>query len=279
MRVKNYPKRRIQRNFSTKCENISNCNVQWNIPMNVGQLQENNTCNAYTNHAYVYEALNLEMKKASISVEEFNNSELSEALDLSIKNIPVSTPNEFLSSSDPKKEFKDLYLYKILTNQQLLDDLKKNVNANENESDDNSLSCQYCKRQFTSEQELMEHSNVTKNIITNKVSCCACQKTFSQKRYLKYHQRCHSDRNKFTCDICRKKYSRLDNLTRHNIFHTNPNKFRCSFCDRTFARKDLLNKHIKSHENKNRYRCEICQKSFKGPITLKNHNEIFHVNE
>ncbi|XP_066587823.1 zinc finger protein 2-like [Prorops nasuta] len=172
------------------------------------------------------------------------------------------------SSSSDSDRFKDTFLYQIMTDPTFLDTIQKNKQAKKH-------TCPFCKQEFPDDEKLDDHMDIKKDK-SDQVVCCACNKAFAQKRYLRYHQRCHSDRNKFTCLICTKKYTRLDNLTRHNAFHVNPDKFPCNFCEKTFARKDLLNKHQKCHENKMRFYCETCVKFFKGPLTLDNHNKSVH---
>lgn len=191
-----------------------------------------------------------------------------EVLDLSKTSNFGKTSETFVPSDD---KFKDTYLYQIMTDPDLL---KKRI------SDEKSFiksQCPHCKKEFNSETEMKDHIYF-KPDGKDQLVCCVCGKFFAQKRYLRYHQRCHSERNKYQCDFCSRKYSRLDNLTRHSVFHTNPGKFPCSICDRTFARKDLLNKHLKCHENKYKHYCEICKKYFKGPISLSNHVKLFHPN-
>ena len=185
------------------------------------------------------------------------------AIDLSINKSRLIT-----ESSTSRANSKETFLYRMLTDPIFLENLRKNQKPA-------TYTCIYCKKNFSKEEDLSDHLNVRKDE-KNQVACCACGKTFAQKRYLRYHQRCHTGRNKFTCDICTKNYSRLDNLTRHNTFHTNPDKFPCPSCERTFARKDLLKKHIKCHENRHRYHCGVCDKYFKGPLSLENHKKLFH---
>ncbi|XP_014206897.1 gastrula zinc finger protein XlCGF8.2DB-like [Copidosoma floridanum] len=194
----------------------------------------------------------------------------------SVEEVAVDVPSGAAGGS----KFKDTYLYQIMTEPGLLDKIAPNkrlqpvveVQAGPIEQ---QQSCPYCKRKFATEGELKGHLSVQADA-SKQLSCCACGKAFAQRRYLRYHQRCHSERNKFACEFCARRYSRLDNLTRHNIFHTNPNKFPCLHCERTFARKDLLKKHLKCHENKYKFHCDLCGRYFKGPVSLFNHMRSYH---
>ncbi|KAG7196718.1 hypothetical protein KM043_016048 [Ampulex compressa] len=192
-----------------------------------------------------------------------------EVMDLSKKKCKERLDEkEPCASNEPEDKFKDTILYKIMTDTTFFENIRKNKQPR-------TYSCPYCKLEFEDDNDLTDHMDVKKDE-SNQVVCCACRKTFAQKRYLRYHQRCHSERAKFTCDICNKKYTRLDNLTRHNAFHVNPDKFSCSSCEKTFARKDLLNKHQKCHDNKHRFHCKECYKYFRGAFTLDSHKRIVH---
>ncbi|CAD1479957.1 unnamed protein product [Heterotrigona itama] len=190
-----------------------------------------------------------------------------EALNLCKRDFQEEEESHMNPGADER--LKDTFLYKIMTDPTFLESIQKHKQTKR-------YACPYCKQEFNNSDELADHSDAKKDE-SNQVVCCACKKTFAQKRYLRYHQRCHSERTMFTCDICTKKYTRIDNLSRHNAFHVNPDKFSCTYCEKTFARKDLLNKHLKCHDNKFRFFCEICQRYFKGPLSLDNHRKNFHL--
>lgn len=173
-----------------------------------------------------------------------------------------SRVDEIAATAEPEDKLKDSFLYKIMTDPNFLENIQRSKQLKK-------FVCLFCKEEFTTYDELTSHMDAKKDN-SNQIACCACKRTFAEKRYLKYHQRCHSERTKFTCDICTRKYTRLDNLTRHNVLHVNPDKFACTICSRTFTRKDLLNKHRKSHEKCNLY-CVKCGKYFRSVITLGNH--------
>ncbi|KAK2580829.1 hypothetical protein KPH14_005911 [Odynerus spinipes] len=192
------------------------------------------------------------------------------------ENEKSENPEEsYPSSIDPADKLKDTFLYKIMTDPMFLENIQKSKQQQQQQQQPKKSTCPFCHDEFSNDLELNEHMDGKKDE-TNQIVCCACKKSFARKRYLRYHQRCHSERTKFTCDICTRKYTRLDNLTRHNTFHVNPDKFPCTSCEKTFARKDLLNKHLKCHENKHRFYCEECVKYFKGPLTLDNHRKLYH---
>ncbi|KYM85016.1 hypothetical protein ALC53_04804 [Atta colombica] len=193
-----------------------------------------------------------------------NNNNV-EVMNLSTKDNPSNHIDDITTdtSAEPEDKLKDSFLYKIMTDPNFV----KNIQRNKQKK----FVCIFCKEEFVTCEELTNHMEAKKNE-SNQIVCCACKKIFAEERYLRYHQRCHSDRTKFTCDICTRKYTRLDNLARHNVLHVNPDKFCCSICNKTFTRKDLLNKHRKSHDKYNLY-CVKCGRYFKSIITLGNHQK------
>ncbi|XP_017888534.2 zinc finger protein 468-like [Ceratina calcarata] len=210
---------------------------------------------------------NLKSYEKALSTSSSSNEDtVEEAVNLCKKNCCEQNAPDANAQSNEK--LKHTFLYKIMTDPTFLDKIQKSKPLKR-------YACQFCKQEFNNSDQLADHMDVKKDE-SNQVVCCACKKTFAQKRYLRYHQRCHSERTMFTCEICTKKYTRMDNLSRHNAFHVNPDKFSCTYCEKTFARKDLLNKHLKSHNNKYRFFCETCQRYFKGPLTLENHKRNFH---
>lgn len=239
-------------------------------------LEEENSSNCDNNNTLISNAnitnsctLTCSCTKQSNSCEDKLNGSSDEDQPIEAVNLCKKDSLHEDSSIGESEKLKDTFLYKIMTDPTFLENIQKHKQPKR-------YVCQFCKQEFVNGDELADHMDVKKDE-SNQVVCCACKKTFAQKRYLRYHQRCHSERSKFTCDICTKKYTRLDNLTRHNAFHVNPDKFSCTYCEKTFARKDLLNKHLKYHDNKYRFSCELCHKYFKGPVMLEKHKKIFHM--
>ncbi|KAK0083602.1 hypothetical protein PV326_006645 [Microctonus aethiopoides] len=265
MRVKNTPQRSIQDIDKVRIECMKN---EWKSPIKLRKCHDyisQTVCEDY--QSQTCGALDLSMRNSSSVALDLSMNKEKNKNSLALMSVNYTT--KMPTTSNNAGELKDLFLYKMLTDPGFIDSIKRAKYSN-------LISCQYCKKNFLSHLDLYNHQNEVMDVINRQVSCCACNKIFSQQRYLGSHRRCHLEKNKFTCNICTRRYSRQDNLARHNTFHTNPNKFPCSYCERTFTRKDLLNKHIKRHENKYCYHCNVCHKYFRGPLLLANHNQRYH---
>ena len=71
---------------------------------------------------------------------------------------------------------------------------------------------------FTTQQNLVEHKNlIHKKSDNNKqYKCGECDKTFTTKKYLKQHSRCHdSARPIFRCNFCHKPFQTKSGVDKH----------------------------------------------------------------
>ncbi|CAK9813447.1 Gastrula zinc finger protein XlCGF57.1 (Fragment) [Anthophora plagiata] len=256
-------------NSSICCSN-SNCHLHSEEkPKDFIPNDDNNNAVASNGDAENHSSItDTSASEQSTKQRECNDDRLVEAINLCKKNRLEDEEESNRGNDATDENLRNTVLFKIMTDPAFLENIQ-------NQKRSRRYMCQFCKQEFMNNNELTDHMDVKKDE-SNQVVCCACKKTFAQKRYLRYHQRCHSERTKFTCDICTKKYTRMDNLSRHNTFHVNPDKFSCAYCKKTFARKDLLNKHLKCHDSKYRFFCEACQKYFKDPLMLDNHRKNFH---
>uniref|UniRef100_A0ABD2XCC8 C2H2-type domain-containing protein n=1 Tax=Trichogramma kaykai TaxID=54128 RepID=A0ABD2XCC8_9HYME len=72
-------------------------------------------------------------------------------------------------------------------------------------------------------------------------SCDKCEKKFTQKANLFYHQ--NSGRKDYACDRCEKKFGRKTTLLMHQkTVHEGRKDFACSYCEKKFAQKPTLTK-------------------------------------
>lgn len=281
MRIKTLPRHRMLRNSiksATSSSEESDTDVGKDCD-SVDAKDDQDLCQAYSSNILIPSKSHLPFTTFTSSNDEMTlSSSTSTSLSLinddnnNVQVMNLSTKDtsnrvdDTDTSAEPEDKLKNSFLYKLMTDPNFLKNLQRN------KQQPKKFICHFCKKGFSTSEELTNHMDVKKNE-SNQIICCACNKTFAQKRYLKYHQKRHSERIKFTCDICTKIYTRLDNLTRHNILHVNPTKFCCKMCNKTFTRKDLFDKHLKSHEKHSLY-CIKCGKYFKSMLTMETHQKV-----
>ena len=70
----------------------------------------------------------------------------------------------------------------------------------------------------------------------NDFSCLKCDKKFTQKRYLKRHQKTHTGEKIFGCSKCTKKFTQSGDLKRHEErIHNGEKPYSCTDCDKKFT--------------------------------------------
>ena len=144
--------------------------------------------------------------------------------------------------------------------------------------DSNSvLVCQICAKTFSRMDNMHAHVNRCheENLELELYKCDTCEKTFSQKRYLKLHMDIHTGAPRKQCKYCDKDFSARSNLLRHvkkchptpkvientqgfimlekspernSVQHLKPKKkaFNCETCDFKSQRKYNLEVHMKN---------------------------------
>ena len=103
------------------------------------------------------------------------------------------------------------------------------------------------------------------------VFSCDCGQTFLKKRYLKDHQRVHSDERPYQCPQCMAAFKFKSHLNDHLRSHRDERRFHCNTGDKACGRSSTLKRHERSHTQVKPYVCQGCLKSFSQSGNLKVH--------
>ena len=143
---------------------------------------------------------------------------------------------------------------------------------------ENKFTC--CNKVFTSKRDLKSH--FSSHIIT--YDCKWCQRTFGSNRKLVIHSKVHSNLHKedifqrkngvFCCDLCNKTFTQREYLKRHFIRHTGERAFECDECGKRFTQFGHLKEHTITHTDNKPFSCDFCSTQFKSKIYLKRHNKL-----
>uniref|UniRef100_A0A3P9H2P7 Zinc finger and BTB domain containing 48 n=1 Tax=Oryzias latipes TaxID=8090 RepID=A0A3P9H2P7_ORYLA len=126
---------------------------------------------------------------------------------------------------------------------------------------------------------------------TDSVSCATCHKSFKSKYYLKVHNRRHTGEKPFTCQKCDKKYLRKESLFLHETRGCPIEQVReakslvcltlnCLTCHEQFMYKNSLTMHMmKVHGHPKPHACSQCPKTFLTRTVLRVHEATKHRGE
>ena len=107
--------------------------------------------------------------------------------------------------------------------------------------------------------------------LIKKFQCNSCEKEFSTKNGLDYHERVHTGVSPYICDVCDKKFKSSSLCSRHKQIHAKDKKYLCNVCSKSFAQKSNLSKHMDIHAGIKPFSCQSCSKSFTQKVHLDCH--------
>ncbi|XP_065813583.1 zinc finger protein 1035 [Labrus bergylta] len=145
--------------------------------------------------------------------------------------------------------------------------------------------CVVCSMQFSSKRSLLGHQN-EQHTENKPFKCELCGKRFALRRYLKQHERRHSEKfttqssdqwaeNKLKCTQCRIEFDSAEKLSLHMRLHAEKEggEYRCDMCYKSFSQGSLLKQHQESHVGEVVYECTECDKAFAFPHLLEEHQQ------
>ncbi|XP_077374613.1 uncharacterized protein LOC144017184 [Festucalex cinctus] len=123
--------------------------------------------------------------------------------------------------------------------------------------------------------------------------CPQCHKTFSQRKKLTRHGRCHAGEKPiglsfrgerfsqghagdkpFSCSVCGMTFRFHSTFVNHTRTHTGEKPFACQACGAAFGVHSSLLRHMRSHAGERPFACAFCQKKFSRKVNLLRHTRI-----
>ncbi|XP_075158610.1 transcriptional regulator ovo isoform X2 [Haematobia irritans] len=84
--------------------------------------------------------------------------------------------------------------------------------------------------------------------------CRICLKSFTLKRLLNRHMKCHSEIKRYLCTFCGKGFNDTFDLKRHTRTHTGVRPYKCNLCEKSFTQRCSLESHcLKVHSMQHQY--------------------------
>ena len=149
--------------------------------------------------------------------------------------------------------------------------------------------CSVCLLTCKDSNSRRKHEEIVhKGKYNGKYSCTKCEKSYSNKNALAYHEQKHED-IKFICSLCGFQSSTDRGLTKHSELNhgekSQTSEFKCEKCGVSFSLKSNFNRHNREnhYESKVNFdyvedldslkmiKCENCDKTFKRKSDLKRH--------
>lgn len=151
------------------------------------------------------------------------------------------------------------------------------LNANElyyhqqthNNKETKEYKCQYCHRNYKTNEILLNHINSAHN---DKYKCPTCGKQLPNTFLLQKHQKSHN--KQFICQYCNKTYP-SNEILRNHINSTHNPKFQCSQCGKQLNNASELLTHETTHRQ---FVCGYCNKIFDTEEKLRSHINSSHYN-
>ncbi|XP_044727339.1 zinc finger protein OZF-like [Chrysoperla carnea] len=144
------------------------------------------------------------------------------------------------------------------------------------------LQCPRCDKSFDDKRELKYHNKEVHKHVEMKVTCYICGKLVLKASIIKHMKNIHKKRDKITCDKCSKTFISQKTLAAHiKVVHEKEQPARnhlCNICGYATTAPSQLRKHLMVHSSEKPHACDRCDKAYRREDDLKGHIARAHLN-
>ena len=163
----------------------------------------------------------------------------------------------------PEINFRCMTCYSIFND---LSDLKTHERIHTLEDVEKPLSCKYCEKMYSSNEEVkiheLSHIGEKPKDKQGMLNCMSCNKSFARFNDLRRHKKKHGEKQ-YSCSLCEKSFENFGTFSDHKHCH-----------EKEFTEKTEQNDKI--HTEEKPYRCSKCEKRFTNETDLAKHQKTKH---
>ena len=112
---------------------------------------------------------------------------------------------------------------------------------------------------------------------TKRIACNLCDKTYEDKRSIRYHVDSRHMEKYLSCRFCKQEFFSVVNFMNHYRKHLYKYKFKCEICGTITDCKKGLSYHIVAvHLHQKNFKCDLCDQSYRSKVALIRHIQSKH---